>query len=347
MKESYFSEEYDSKFLLRILSELDIDFNEVSLEKISEYTVNEGAVTIAEMILEDLKKNLDGMLSERKEFFEGFNTRLYEKWNTPLDLLEMFIVISIETAEEFGIQNITRIEDNMWYRFEVLRRLQSRACIIAQEILVLLKHGFADGALSRWRTLHEISVVANFISHNDEIVAERYYLHSSIESYKGMNEFQKHARKLNQKPFSIEELLESKEVRDDLISRFGKCYSNSYGWAAEAIGKCDPSISQLEEAAGINHLRPYYRMSSHSVHANPKGIMFKLAKVDFETLLFGPSNTGLTNPAHCAAISLNQINACLLSLAPTIMIVASLKMMGSIVNEIGEAVLRVEQEDKS
>ena len=59
------------------------------------------------------------------------------------------------------------------YVFEALSRLLARACRIAEEVLVLLKAGYGQGALARWRALHEVAVVADLIAENGEDCAER------------------------------------------------------------------------------------------------------------------------------------------------------------------------------
>ncbi len=74
-----------------------------------------------------------------------------------------------------------------------------------------------------------------------------------------------------------------------------------------------PNFYTLEAAVGIEHLRPYYRMASHNVHANPKGINFRLGLSDgTEMFLSGPSNYGLSDPGQGIAITLGQINVSLL-----------------------------------
>ncbi|NJM53745.1 MAG: hypothetical protein HC846_10380 [Blastocatellia bacterium] len=76
--------------------------------------------------------------------------------------------------------------------FEVLLSLYARACLVSSEILVLLKAGFPDGSHARWRTLHEIAVVAMFIEKHGKEVAERYLLHEYVEDYKGAMQHQKY-----------------------------------------------------------------------------------------------------------------------------------------------------------
>lgn len=53
-------------------------------------------------------------------------------------------------------------------------------------------------------------------------------------------------------------------------------------------------------------------MASDNIHANPKGVFFKLGiPVESEVLLAGPSNAGLADPGHGAAPSLARVTAAL------------------------------------
>ena len=49
-------------------------------------------------------------------------------------------------------------------KLEMITGLHKKGCITATEILALLRVGLADGALSRWRSLYEIEVIAGFIA---------------------------------------------------------------------------------------------------------------------------------------------------------------------------------------
>ncbi|MES0397959.1 MAG: DUF5677 domain-containing protein [Syntrophobacteria bacterium] len=100
-----------------------------------------------------------------------------------------------------------------------------------------------------------------------------------------------------------------KENRDHLIDRFGKSYKNNYGWASSILQKDNPTFRDIEESVKLDYLRPFYKLASHNVHANPKGVYFKLGLYpnSQDILLAGPSNTGLADPAHNMAISLTQI----------------------------------------
>ena len=64
--------------------------------------------------------------------------------------------------------------------FDLLIKLHARACQITEEVICLLGGGFADGAMARWRSIHEISAVS-LIEEHGEGLAERYRLHEVVE----------------------------------------------------------------------------------------------------------------------------------------------------------------------
>ena len=81
----------------------------------------------------------------------------------------------------------------------------------------------------------------------------------------------------------------------------------------------DSPFADIEKASGLDHLRPYYKMASHNVHANPRGISFHLGLSDgSDILLAGPSSYGLTDPAHGAAMSVHQATIPMLSLVTNV-----------------------------
>lgn len=70
----------------------------------------------------------------------------------------------------------------------------------------------------------------------------------------------------------------------------------------------------LEECAGLDHWRGFYRMASHGTHANPKGIIWNVQSYETVDLIWaGPSNAGLVDPAQCSLIALANVNARLLA----------------------------------
>ncbi|HNO95066.1 MAG TPA: DUF5677 domain-containing protein, partial [Anaerolineales bacterium] len=159
-----------------------------------------------------------------RHFLRDFETRLEKDWRNPFDLFEMFIVIALETGENFNNEFRNNEAERNNFVLEALTRLHARSCQVASEVLVLLKSGYADGAHARWRSLHELTAVASFIKTHGNETAERYLLHDNIESLKAANLYQKHYKALGDEPIPQEEYDLIQEVCSKLIARFGKSY---------------------------------------------------------------------------------------------------------------------------
>lgn len=231
--------------------------------------------------------------------------------------------------------------------------MHARGCQIANEVLVLLKSGYPDGAHARWRTLHEVDVISGFISKHGNDVAERYLYYHYIESYKAACMHRDCYKGVGEEPPSEDEIERLKEIRDDLCNRFGPDYKNPYGWALNALGKNGANLAELERSIGLDHLRPYYRLASNNVHAGTKGIMFKLGQVNASNkpLLTGPSYLGLADAGDSTALSLLHITYALLVSASTVgkktlENSVEMNMMGLMQEKIGEAFIKVHNSTK-
>jgi len=297
---------------------------------------------IASLLYKSLRKSTRPMLRDRRHYLKAFEKRHYSLWKEGIDLLESFLVVAYELGENFNRYYRDDAAKDQDYVFEALTRLHARAVHVGFEVLCLLCSGFADGAHARWRTIHEIAVVSNYLAGNDRGVARQYLEHEAIESYRAMVQFQNYAEQLGHEKYSEEDVVALKQVRDDLCKRYGASFGTPYGWSAKALGKEKPTFSDIEKASRLDHLRPYYKMASHNVHANPKGIKFRLGLSDgADILLAGPSNFGLTDPAHGAAISILQATVPMLNLATNIDSVVMGKIMTKYVDDIGDAFISV------
>lgn len=65
--------------------------------------------------------------------------------------------------------------------FIALTYINGRALQVANEILVLLRNGYADGAYARFRTLYELSIVAHFINCHGDTIAQAYMDYSGYQ----------------------------------------------------------------------------------------------------------------------------------------------------------------------
>jgi hypothetical protein len=295
-------------------------------------------------LLENLKQRWRKESRRQRRYQAGFQKRLHERWGLGLDRLDMLITIARESGAELNTTLRAAGGGERPQTFDVLVKLHARACQVANEILSLLNNGFADGAMARWRTMQEIAAVGYVIGRHGEALAERYVSHEVIEARRAARQYRRYQERLGQEPISDAELTEIDAMYDAAVAKYGAAFATPYGWAAEHLGKPTPTMADIQEAAQIDHLTPYYRMASHNVHANPKGVFFKLGLLDeSEILLAGPSNAGLADPGHACALSLNQITSVLLRLNETFDHVIVMKIMYALADEVGDALIAAHQ----
>lgn len=294
-------------------------------------------------ILKSARRMAPRILAQLAADRRGFERRLARKWGRALNLLQMLWGISVEVGDDFNKEFRPEAVETNDLVFEVLTRLHARACQIGSEILTLLRSGHADGAHARWRSLHEIAVTGLFIESHGQEVAERYILHEAIESNRAARIYQEHCEALGAEPLSDKERAQTQSACDALIARFGAPFGTEYGWAAAALGKARPTFRDVERAAGLDRLRPYYKLASHNVHANPKGAYFRLGLLPGQQILLaGPSDMGLTEPGHGTAISLMQITNSLLVTRPNIDRLVICRVLLRLEQEVGDAFREVE-----
>ena len=192
-------------------------------------------------------------------------------------------------------------------KFGTLKSLHARACQIAFEVLELIKGGFADGALARWRSLHEISVTANFLENSSEELCQRYLDYYFVENFSEIKEYQKNCEKLGYERMSDDEFAEAENDINELKSKYGNEFVKPYGWIGNMLPKAKRNFAGIEETVEFKYMRSYYKMANNSVHSGSKGFLYKLGTFEQSNILLaGPSNYGFADPAQNAAFSLFQ-----------------------------------------
>jgi len=298
-------------------------------------------------ILKRLRKGWSRQARYQVREEKGFRKRLDRRWSRPFNLLAMLLTIAAEVGDSVNAR-LRAAPTTHPYTVDVLTRLHARACQVASEALTLLRNGYSDGALARWRTLHEIAVVSLFLSEGGEVLAERYELHDVIESRRAADEYQKCCQRLGYEPMEPAEVETLEQECATLVERFGPGFRERYGWASERLGSKAPTFADIERAVHVDHLRPFYRMASHNVHANPKVVFFNLGLMnEKDILLTGPSNTGLADPGQNTAISIVQATSSLATLDATLDVIVALKLMLTLSDEVGESFVAVQKQLES
>lgn len=214
-------------------------------------------------------------LAEERDQRAAFETQLAARWGRSLDLFKLTVEQALEAGRWINTRWRPRAAARQDQRFEALIRLHGRAVMTANEVQVLLRAGYSTGAFARWRTIHEIWVVASVLSDHDQEVSRRYLVHDAVESMKGQEEYEQTWEALGFEPPDWTST-ERDELRVSLRNEFGEPFLRDYGWAAPLFGDHAPRFRQIQELAALDHWRGYYRMASHGTHANPKGISWNI-----------------------------------------------------------------------
>lgn len=312
-------------------------------EEIADVT-QKTALTLSGQLLADFLQRAPEMLAERRAFGEGFQKRNLERWGEALDLLETMAVMAGELGEACGEEGRAEAIKTNDYVFEALSQLVPRAILVTNEVICLLSGGFPDGALSRWRTLHEITVTAIFISQQDPSVAHRYLASFFIQAKRAAAQFNQHAARANLKPFSDEEIAAMDLAAANAEAEVGHPGKGDYGWAAVALNRERPTFEGLEKAVDMDHWRPRYRWASQHTHSGfrPADRLLGMAEAKEPLYLIGRSNSGFVDPLQMTAISLWQIVRVVLLKAPNLDRLVYVDVLRKLAERVGQVAIDLE-----
>ncbi len=251
------------------------------------------------------RKTLRTKRKERRRFAKNLD----RGWREAIGGLDLLISICLEAGPDFLVEHRDSLSENMDYVFEALTRLHARACQVASEILTLLSSGFADGAMARWRTLHEIDVIMLFLAEHGQELAKRYLAYSAVVNYNDAVHYQAHCKSLHREPLSDTEFAEAKLEKDEACNAYGKGFGRNYGWASDQLGDAYPTFVKIEKAVNLDHFRPIYKLANLNIHAGPKSAYFRLGSppTGEQVLVAGPSVFGLDDPGQNTAISIQRL----------------------------------------
>lgn len=246
----------------------------------------------------------------KKVEIADFQYEIGHYWGSAIDFLQLLLICCREIGQITYRRHVKSSSKRFAYRRWVLVRLQARACQVTDEIICLLANGFADGAMARWRTLHELAVVAALIADGDEDLAERYINHDAVEVKKQADEY--HA---TQVPFGFRPIAKADQGLidqryDEVIKRYGQSFMHPYGWASKHLKMKKPTFKDLQGAADHIDMSGYYKIASFNVHAGARSLFFNLSAMSLsDTIISGRSNAGLREPGERAAHALLYVTS--------------------------------------
>lgn len=141
------------------------------------------------------------------------------------------------------------------WKTEAKNRLFMIYVKILNEIIYLLKGGFASAALSRVRAIYETCVFYEIIFNNDDSLSEKFLKHSNASRFKIA------------RSFSDNELIE--RIKEQIINlEYGEKFYKDYQWAREIINKDRITFYDLSKITSLSDFYYLYVFSCLSVHSS-------------------------------------------------------------------------------
>ncbi len=321
-------------------SDLTIHPLEKPLTKAIVHTVE----TVSSKITKCLDNSLNKMFNYEQKRKSNLERIIFDIWSTPFVLMQGLIKLSSE-AVEAHINNLAdskhEVDD---YKLDALLKLFSRAIQTSDEILVLAQHGYADGALARWRSLHETTVIALFLEDNGAYVSERFLSHIHVSRYSDALSYKEKYRKLGYAPLGKKLFHVLKHNFDAVKQKYGDDFTKQYGWIPLELSVIR-NFHALEKHVNLDKFRPYYKKASHLIHAGPNSF-FRLGQHENQEYLFpDPSPYGIADSLGNCAISLLHITLCILNYSPTFDSILKMKVISEWNSRVLDALDNVSPDD--
>jgi len=296
-----------------------------------------------------MDKNAGKLLQNLKKERSGFEKRLQKRWKKPFDLMDILINVVAEVGQAQTKKFAKNPNQSNKFQREALVKIHARSIQISHEILNLLKGGFADGAIARWRSLHELAVISFFLREQNDEVSERYLMHDIMKKFKLAKDYKRFRKRLGDDPIDQKDWKKLKRRHDKMIIKYGNEfeYGNGFEWIPRNILP-GPNFRTLEELVKIDHLHPYYNMSTDAIHSGAQGF-WRLGLMDGvqdKVLLAGPTNYGLADPLQSTAISILHVTVNLLFLENDFESILQSKLLSGYTDEIKIEAVKVQDELK-
>lgn len=323
-----------------------LTFNDDDLQELSQkyekyqealpQILSKTAKQIARNTLPELRRNWPD--EEALQFYELslFREGIERRWGKALGKLRMLLTM----ARELGGIVIDEKAPESETLHSLMVRLHVRSCQVTMEIITLLENGLADGAMARWRTLHEIAIVMELLDQHGEPLAIRYLDHQAVEAKTAMEQYRICSLSLGYNQLDEAECTAISEEYEEVIQKYGKFFRTPYGWAEEFVlknARGSIGLSELEAAAGQSNLASHYKLASSNVHAGPHALFFRLGLLGDSTLLAGASNAGLDEPGQNTAVTLLLASAAVAKQSCSFDAILSLELMTKLMTEIPSA----------
>ncbi|WP_332643560.1 DUF5677 domain-containing protein [Aeromicrobium sp.] len=343
--------EFDTKISV-VISEaiersgLDIDTQPELVEQVVGKAIDRGSKNASDVVVRSLFKAAPRMLRRRRRDERKWRRQIRKYWGEAFNIYRMLLVACHEVGEAFDFDHRPPDTEPFPPLANAMLGLQARAVQVALDVLTLLENGLGQGALGRARTLHEIAVAACVLSEQrspgtNPDLAERFLDHQIVSTRKDARQYQDNADAIGYEKFTDDEMKEFEDSFERVKTKYGSEFCKDNGWAAVLNGGSAPTFRRLEELASMSHLRSHYAWASHEVHADSKGWQQNIG--EWDGVLYrstGGTLSGLADPAHMAAIALNNVTLSLIMCTdegPDTESLIVMRVLTQLVDRVGDA----------
>lgn len=286
----------------------------------------------------------DKILDERRKYQPEYEKTVEKIWGKPIKNIEAL------TDESFniiaGFFKDTEGSANIEY---AIFTTVIKAYLKLEEIIILLKSGYPDGAMGISRTLHELTVTLLFIikNRNHENIVLRYFDYSDVITLKELRVLKEVNDALGDNFEKQSDFEEMEKRESELKSKYGNSFIRDYGWA-QCIEGVD-GFKAMEKQVGGSALRVFYQMGCNSTHSNSKTNSYSLGDTSKQDriLLVGPSYKGLEFPIRFALASLSAILSGLTSFIDNNKVKAKFGVLDEIIIETLQITNRISKSTES
>lgn len=186
-----------------------------------------------------------------------------------------------------------------------LDRLVVRAYEVVGEIIALARAGYADGALARWRSLHEVGVIAMFLARRSGSCAQMYLAHHKVEELRLLEIDKASGTARVRDTHNDRRIRDLRAQKAAMVNTFGKAFASDYGWASVELGRAKTTFRDIEAHVGLETLRRGYQRANSTVHG---GALATLTRISL-----GPESIDGTDvpPAYGCEVAITYVTASL------------------------------------
>jgi hypothetical protein len=228
------------------------------------------------------------------------DTIISDSWGESLSgLAELLYVLEVYCQQHSKDLSAAFKTSDSRHLIYAVTRLVPKGLLIAQEMLHLLKGGFPDGALSKWRSLHEILITVVYLLTNGEKAAKLYIASLNFSELARLQKSFNDNKGVRLSPENEVAFLELREECDHYRKDLN-LGSKSYveGAWPRILGRKLDSIEKLEKAVGLSGLRSMYDAASSWIHSTivPTERMLAAQQRLPPDVIIGPTANGFDMP---------------------------------------------------